>query len=86
MACLANGVPTITPRGRFTDAGLLDAAVFTPSGEPRLLGETAVSTYEAKLPKGPGVAQALSTAREGYLARFAVEHTVARLLADEGGG
>jgi glycosyltransferase involved in cell wall biosynthesis len=83
MACLANGVPTVTTRGRFTGEELLDSAVFVDRAEPRWLGDTAASREEEM--RG-GAAQALRRRTlETYRARFAVERTVERLLAGEGG-
>jgi len=82
MACLANGVPTVTTRGRFTDA-LWDAAPLRmePVDAPARLAGAAVALVEAGDLERVG-----RQTREFYRARFAMEHTVARLLADEGGG
>lgn len=90
MACLANGVPTITTRGRFTTADvILSVAGYPSASEPHRVGELAVQVLEdpacTQIGKG-GHASLREGTREGYLQQYAMEHTVARLLADEGGG
>lgn len=82
MACLANGVPTVTTRGRFTDS-VWDASPLRmeAADEPLRLADAAADLHVA------GERERISAkTREFYRARFAMEHTVARLLADEGGG
>ena len=83
MACLANGVLTITTRGRFTDAAWRDAPiVMGPPDQP--LGAASLA---ADLARDPFEREARRRAvRDFYRARFAVDRTVERLLAGEGGG
>jgi glycosyltransferase involved in cell wall biosynthesis len=90
MACLANGVPTVTTRGRFTDFSLIMATAGYPAAsEPHRVGEIAALVHEdptiTQIGEG-GHASLREGTREFYLQNFAMEHTVARLLADEGGG
>lgn len=82
MACLANGVATVTTRGRFTD-GVWDGAPLRmePADRPARLADAAAALLESGERERTG-----EQAREFYRARFAMDHTVARLLADEGGG
>jgi glycosyltransferase involved in cell wall biosynthesis len=90
MACLANGVPTITTRGRFTRADMILAAAGYPAAsEPHRVGEIAAEVYEDPgstfVGGDPGVPLRSAT-RAFYLEHFAVERTVERLLADEEAG
>jgi glycosyltransferase involved in cell wall biosynthesis len=89
MSCLANGVPTVTTHGRFTELTLM-AATASPANpdRPEALGDTAVGVLE----NPPSVhiwqdrqASLREAARDVYLRYYAVELTVARLVADEGG-
>jgi glycosyltransferase involved in cell wall biosynthesis len=90
MACLANGVPTVTTRGRFTTADVMrSVAGYPAASEPHIVGEIAAdiqanpaTTVVAEFPDLP----LREATRAAYLRHFAMEHTVARLLADEGGG
>ena len=90
MACLANGVPTVTTRGRFTAMHvMMSVAGYPAASEPHRVGEIAAEISAdpcaAVVPGFPD--QPLRSAtRAAYLSNFAIEHTVARLLADEGGG
>jgi glycosyltransferase involved in cell wall biosynthesis len=90
MACLANGVPTVSTRGVYGDFGLMVQGIgHVASGEPGRLGD-----YAADLLADPGITAigaadhaALRRAmRALYVDQYAVERTVERLLADEGGG
>lgn len=86
MACLANGVPTVTTRGRFTRADLILAAAGYPAAsEPHRVGEIAAEVYEdpgsTYVGMEPGVPLRTAT-REFYLEHFAVERTLERLLAE----
>lgn len=82
MACLANGVPTVTTRGRFTDAVWDGSPLRTvPCDPPAALADAALHLLRA-----PDREHIGRETRAFYRARFAMEHTVARLLADEGGG
>jgi glycosyltransferase involved in cell wall biosynthesis len=86
MACLANAVPTVTTHGRFTDERLLDAVICRGPDDPPELGALAAA-LRGELGSQPVAVEALRRrTRETYLARFAVERTVERLLSDEGGG
>ncbi|HYR11612.1 MAG TPA: hypothetical protein VEQ60_27765 [Longimicrobium sp.] len=90
MACLANGVPTVTTRGRFTTADVMLSVVGYPvAHEPRSAGQIAAdiqadpgTTVVGEFPDLP----LREATRAAYQRNFAMEHTVARLLADEGGG
>jgi glycosyltransferase involved in cell wall biosynthesis len=82
MACLANGVPTATTRGRFTDAAWGGSPVRTVPADP----SAALADAAAKLLQAPDRERIGRETQGFYRARFAMEHTVARLLADEGGG
>lgn len=72
MACLANGVPTATTRGRFTDD--------VWRGAPLLFADDAAGLAEAV--EGESGVPDRAEIRRFYRARFAVERTVARLLGD----
>lgn len=90
MACLANGVPTVTTRGRFTTGDVMLSVVGYPvASEPHSVGELAAAiqadprtTVVGEFPDLP----LREATRAAYLVNFAIGHTVARLLADEGGG
>jgi glycosyltransferase involved in cell wall biosynthesis len=90
MACLANGVPTVITRGRFTTPDVLMSVVAYPAaGEPHLVGEIAAGVCEDEEAVLVGAFPDLplrDATWAAYRRNFAVEHTVARLLADEGGG
>ncbi|HEX6369974.1 MAG TPA: glycosyltransferase [Longimicrobium sp.] len=89
MACLANGVPTATTQGRFTDSPIFMSALsFTwIMNTPAALGRRAANLLDDPLQDtGYGHAELRQVLRTRYRQHFAVEHTVARLLADEGGG
>lgn len=90
MACLANGVPTVTTSGRFTDSSLIMATVgHPPASEPYRVGDMAFLALELPLMAEDGegkLAAERERTREFYRQHFAMEHTVARLLVDEGGG
>lgn len=87
MACLANGVPTITTRGRFAAAEIMLSGIghVAPS-VPEQMGGFAVDLFD-----NPGITavaaadhHALRQAmRRFYLDQYAIDRTVARLLADE---
>jgi glycosyltransferase involved in cell wall biosynthesis len=90
MACLANGVPTLTTRGRLSSSDVMLSVVgFPAASEPRKVGEWAADIqadpHSTVVPCLPDLPLREAT-RAAYLRHFAVEHTVARLLADEGGG
>ncbi|HEY0014922.1 MAG TPA: hypothetical protein VGC13_01340 [Longimicrobium sp.] len=82
MACLANGVPTATTRGRFTDS-VWDASPLRMESADR---PVRLADAAAELLATGGRERISAQTREFYLANFAMEHTMARLLADEGGG
>ena len=87
MACLANGVPTVTTRGRFTRADVLVAAAGYPVDyEVHRVGEIAAQVYEdpacTMIGMEPGVPLRTAT-RAAYLQDFAVERTLERLLGEE---
>ena len=90
MACLANGVPTVTTRGLYESFGLFVEGVgHTAPTELSRMGDLAVD-----LQADPGItavgapdhAALRRTMRALYVENFAVERTVERLLAEEGGG
>jgi glycosyltransferase involved in cell wall biosynthesis len=90
MACLANGVPTVTTRGRFSGSILSLAPVahcppYMPSRLGGLAAELFASAAVASTRTRSHAALRKAT-RAFYLERFSVQHTVARLLADEGVG
>jgi glycosyltransferase involved in cell wall biosynthesis len=89
MACLANGVPTVTTRGRFTTADvILASAGYPAASEAHRVGQLAVAIYEDPTISVIGTGEPGDLrrgTREFYLRNFAMEHTVARLVADEGG-
>lgn len=87
MACLANGVPTVTTRGRFSTADVMAAVAGDASaGEPHRLGEIAAEIQEdpgrASIGAFPGLPPR-EAIRAAYRQSFAMERTVERLLADE---
>lgn len=90
MACLANGVPTVTTRGRFTGMLLSQAPIMRSlSVQPAGLGSNAVQLLGDPALASAGArshAELRRRIRAYYAEHFAVEHTVARLLADEGEG
>jgi glycosyltransferase involved in cell wall biosynthesis len=89
MACLANGVPTATTQGRFTDHRIFMSALsFTwIMNTPAALGRRAANLLDdAMHDTGYALPELRRVLRARYLERFAVERTVERLLADEGGG
>lgn len=89
MACLANGVPTATTQGRFTDPLIFMSALsFTwITNTPSALGRRAANLLDDPLQDtGFGHGELRGVLRARYLKHFAMERTVARLLADEGGG
>lgn len=79
MACLANGVPTVTTRGRFTGMLLSQAPIarYLPTVPERC------ASLAMELMAKPALRK---ETRAYYRQHFSMEHTVARLLADEGGG
>ncbi|WP_420130682.1 hypothetical protein [Longimicrobium sp.] len=90
MACLANGVPTVTTTGRFTDFSVIQAlAGHASASDPFQLGGMAILALDLPLMAEDSESR-LAAEREKirglYRQHFAMEHTVARLLADEGGG
>ena len=90
MACLANGVPTVTTRGRFTTGDVMLSVVGYPvAGEPHTAGQIAAEIQAdprtAVVGEFPDLPLREAT-RAAYLANFAIDHPVARLLADEDGG
>lgn len=83
MACLANGLPTVTTRGRFTDGALSDAPLVVgppdrPSGMVAVALDLARDAFQRD--------ERRTAVRDFYRERLAVERTVERLLAGEGGG
>jgi hypothetical protein len=89
MACLANGVPTVSTRGRFTTMDITLSCVGDPlADDPQGVGEVAAQIYE-----DPGITYVgafkdmplREATRAAYQQYFAIEHTVTRLLADEDG-
>ena len=89
MACLANGVPTITTRGFYGTPDLIMRGVaHTAPTELFRMGERAVQLYDDPgwtAIAAPDHAALRRAMRSLYVEEYAVEHTVARLLADEGG-
>lgn len=80
MACLANGVPTLTTRGRFTDDAWRDAPIAMGPAD----GVPAMSALAADLARDPfRRLERRQEVRAFYLQNFAVERTVERLLAGE---
>ena len=90
MACLANGVPTVTTRGLFTEMEILLSGVGHVAPSVALQ----MGTLAADLFQSPGITDVAApdhaslrrAMRRFYVEHYAMEHTVARLLADEGGG
>jgi glycosyltransferase involved in cell wall biosynthesis len=84
MACLANGVPTLSNHGRFTDATL--AAVmgrYAAVRDARGMAEAAVEICADGRAAGARPREEL---RAFYRRHYAVERTVERLLAQEDAG
>ena len=89
MACLANGVPTATTQGRFTDHRIyMSALSFTwIMNTPVALGLRATNLLDDPVPDtGYAHPELRRVLRARYREEFAVERTVERLLADEDGG
>jgi glycosyltransferase involved in cell wall biosynthesis len=89
MACLANGVPTATMQGRFTDQRIFMSPLqFTwIMNTPAALGRRAANLLDDPLPDtGYGHAELRRVLRARYAEQFAVERTVERLLAEEDAG
>jgi glycosyltransferase involved in cell wall biosynthesis len=80
MACLANGVPTITTRGRFTaELWLYSPLVLVHASKPEFMGGEVAEEYR------PVDRETLGAEfRAFYREKFAIERTTERLLADEG--
>jgi glycosyltransferase involved in cell wall biosynthesis len=90
MACLANGVPTVTTRGRFTRFDLIVATAGYPAAsETWRVGEIAAQVFEdptsTMVGEDPDVPLREAT-RAFYLENYSVDRTVEALLAGEGGG
>jgi glycosyltransferase involved in cell wall biosynthesis len=79
MACLANGVPTVTTRGRFTDAAWDGAPIVMTSEGGTGMAALAADLADDPTPRG----ERREEVRAFYRERFAVERTVERLLAEE---
>jgi glycosyltransferase involved in cell wall biosynthesis len=90
MACLANGVPTVTTRGWYMTGELIFRGVaHSAPTELFRLGERAVLLHDDPgwtAIAAPDHAALRRAMRALYEEEYAVEHTVARLLADEGAG
>jgi glycosyltransferase involved in cell wall biosynthesis len=89
MACLANGVPAVTTRGRFTRADvMLSVAGYPAASEPHRVGEIAAEIYEDPASTCIGSHPDLplrAATRVAYLENFSMERTLEKLLAGEGG-
>lgn len=90
MACLANGVPVVSTRGEYESFGLFVGGVaHAPAAEPARLGDVAAQLLgdaSATAIRAPDHAALRTAMRALYAENFAVERTVERLLAEEGGG
>ncbi len=89
MACLANGVPTVTTRGLgCTDLILSQALGHAAPRDADALGERAASLLTSAhiLLESGDLDELRAKARAFYQREYAIERTVERLLADEGGG
>jgi len=90
MACLANGVPTVSTRGRYSSVEMTLAGI-AHSAPTDLLG---MGERAARLCDDPGItalgapdhAAQRRAMRTLYEERYSVERTVERLLAEEGAG
>ena len=90
MACLANGVPTVSTRGVYNSVDLWIGGVVhnAPTDLPGM-GQRAVQLYEDPTwtaMEAPDHATLRRATRALYLREYAVERMVELLLADEGGG
>ena len=89
MACLANGVPTVTTRGPGCGSIILSQAVSHASpGDADAQGDRAACLLESAdiLLESGDLDELRARARAFYQRKFAIERTVERLLADEDGG
>jgi glycosyltransferase involved in cell wall biosynthesis len=78
MACVANGVPTASTDGRFTDQAWREGPVaLVDAGRPEMMAGTALDRLLAE-----DRAVAGTRTREFYEANFSMRRTVDRLLAD----
>lgn len=89
MACLANGVPTVTTRGRFTRGDVMLSVAGSPAAsEPHRVGEIAADIHEDPgvtcIGSHPDLPLRMAT-RTAYLENFSMERTLEALLAGEGG-
>ena len=80
MACLANGVPTVTTRGRFTTGVLAHAPIIVgpperPSGMAAVAADLARDPFRRE--------ERREEVRVFYREHLAVERTIERLLAEE---
>jgi glycosyltransferase involved in cell wall biosynthesis len=76
MACLANGVPTITSHGRFTDAPLSEAPLwFAPPDDPERMAGAVLDQVLSSEVDRPAI-------RDRYRGAFSMRHTVERLRSD----
>jgi glycosyltransferase involved in cell wall biosynthesis len=81
MACLANGVPTITTHVRPAEQWLRSPLVSVHASRPEFMGGEVAQEYRTADRAAMG-----AEFRAFYLENFAIERTVARLLADEEAG
>jgi hypothetical protein len=89
MACLANGVPTVTTGGPGGGAILFSLAIsHAAPGDAEAQGERAASllTSAHMLLESGDLDELRANLRALYQREFAIERTVERLLADEDGG
>jgi glycosyltransferase involved in cell wall biosynthesis len=89
MACLANGVPTVTTRGPGSGGIILSRAVcHAAPGDADAQAECAASLLESAdiLLEGGDLDELRARGRAFYQREFAIERTVERLVADEDRG
>lgn len=89
MACLANGVPTVTTRGRgCADLIFSQAVSHAAPGDADAQGDRAACLLVSAdiLLESGDLDELRAKARAFYQREFAIERTVERLLADEDGG
>lgn len=80
MACLANGIPTVTTRGRFTSPDIAGAPIeLVDTSAPDAVGAAAA----ARLSRAPVTDTEREAIRRYYAGHFSIENTVAALVADE---
>lgn len=90
MACLANGVPTVSTGGVYSSVHLwFQGVVHNPPWDLTGMGERALQLYDDPrwtVLRPMDLAELRRALRTMYLREYSVERTVERLLAGEGGG